>query len=142
MRPTPKSKSFRFKRLLKHLEYINETEPEVFDLDTFVNHNAHPQFTTLWPRALRAKKPLNCGTTACIIGHMPLIFKEFMWHDGYVKSRTGTTTRESACADFFGGTSDAWQGIIYNVHYATDDPPLEEVLERLHTLYTNLYPKP
>jgi len=142
MKPTPKRKSYRFKRLLRHLEYINETEPEVFDLKTFVNVNRHSNFRILWPVALKAKKPLNCGTTACIIGHMPLIFEEFRWQGGHVEDHDGNTAREWSCADFFGGHHDAWHNIIYSSNYASEHPPLSDVLKRLHKLYADLYTKP
>lgn len=73
----------RLKRLIEHLKYIEENDPEAFSLSQwFVSQNpdSFAEAVEKWPLRGAAKQPLQCGTSACVVGHLPVVFPEyFAW---------------------------------------------------------------
>jgi hypothetical protein len=56
------------KRLLKLADFLDQLPPQKFDFDTIAVEGAKPH-----KEALKARKE-SCGTTACAIGWMPVVF--------------------------------------------------------------------
>lgn len=73
----------RLKRLIEHLKYIEHHDPEAFNLSQwFVSQdmNSYREAVEQWPLRGKAKQPLQCGTSACVVGHLPVVFPEdFAW---------------------------------------------------------------
>ena len=73
----------RLKRLIEHLEYIEENDPKAFSLSQwFVSPDldSYQEAVAQWPLRGKAKQPLQCGTSACVVGHLPAVFPDdFAW---------------------------------------------------------------
>ena len=161
---SPEARRLRFKELLDYLEQLNENEPEAFDLDTWMGADSRAELLTAmreWPSKHQKGEKLNCGTAACLVGHLPVIFPQaFYWklprtrHSAVVQGVVyrHTVPRDVshytgpwALTEYFGGTSAEWQDIIYSDSYCDEgfeddeDVPLEAVLNRLTQLYVATY---
>jgi hypothetical protein len=129
----------RLRKLIKHLEHIERDEPDVFDLASWFKGPSSA--LTQWRENHKQRKPLNCGTTACMVGHMAVIFKEFTWRnqDVYFVA-SGECLDATNLPEFLGGTRSVWQFIIYDTHYpqAAQEPLLPHVLARLRLVHDSL----
>ena len=165
------TKKRRFNTLLDYLTELNEKEPERFNLSawmtTYKDKNLIEAVTT-WVDRYQKGDPLNCGTTACLVGHMPVIFpRAFSWvAPGHFFGATSFDTDDLDASvsyhpnglakvrsnwfeaqwteDFFGGGVDIWRQIIFGTNYPEDaigvhGITLDAVLKRLEKLYEKLY---
>lgn len=136
----------RFKKLIKYLDYIQDSEPERFNIKSWVNipyYGVKDDILNKWRHAYENRTPLNCNTTACVVGHLPVRFKEFEWggdHSYHVRFVDDKRLVESLqLSEFFGGDDFDWGHIIYELNYP--DNSLSEVLVRLRMLYNKLHQK-
>lgn len=142
------SKFERLDRLTEYLSKLNETEPERFSLKYWAASASIEKLTQAqseWRQRYEAGEPLNCGTSACVVGHMPTVFPDtFRWgprvmpgsndekpHVASVRWTSeargksfatectdGVNVAAGALAKFFGGTVNDWDRIIYvNTYY-------------------------
>jgi hypothetical protein len=140
----------RINKLIAHLEKVQEIDPDSFDLAHWFRGSSPEevqQAMNEWSTRWEEGKNLNCGTTACLVGHLPLVFPEnFRWIQD-TSALDGTPLpvgiveyinhgrmlapalfrpvgdKESAAHNlvrFFGGTADEWCDIIYGEYYDTD----------------------
>lgn len=80
----------RLEKLTQHMQWVTDNDPDSFDLctwfvavdaATFADERSQLERAKReWPKRLAAGKKLDCGTTACLVGHLPLVFpKTFKW---------------------------------------------------------------
>lgn len=132
-----------FDYLLDYMHELFDTEPEVFSLTNFIFSEDQKGLKSAmkdWAKRYQKGEPLNCGTSACIIGHLPVAFPGlFGWgenrgHYSDVLARTecGSSTcgekfiiegrvEEDIMAMAFGGTSQQWRNVIYVDEYDRDE---------------------
>ncbi len=141
--PTLQTQYRRRLKLIRHLEYIRDTEPERFDLHSWMSGDNIDEARTQWPKRLKQKKPLNCGTSACVVGHLPLIFPNcFKWAGNFVFCAKRNlidyhSSEKFYLSQFFGGSD--WDNIIFESNYP--DPSnitIDDVLKRIYTLHKSL----
>lgn len=131
----------RLRKLIKYLEHIEQHEPEVFDLCSWFSGGTGATLFE-WRKRHKQRKPLNCGTTACVVGHMAVIFNEFEWNrknnleKNVVVAQTGQWVGKAVLASFFGGTCDVWEAVIYDAWYrcGSGNTKLSDVLARLRLI--------
>lgn len=133
----------RLNAIINHLWHIHATEPERFNLDSWICSDTEENLTeaiSTWQHRHAARQPLNCNTAACFAGHLPLVFPDvFFWekafgaltaHRGVVSCtpefRDGdhTTVNEHALAKFFGGTPEQWARVIFSTYYPEKYPQI------------------
>lgn len=121
----------RFLKLVRHLEHLQKNEPEAFDLKSWVSAQSN-KFLQEWPKRYKRKEKLDCGTAACLVGHLPLIFpKHWEWSGAtQVVRPLRPDSHHRNLAEFFGLDADFWKKTIYSEFYRA--PLLEVVLRRLH----------
>jgi hypothetical protein len=140
----------RLDRLIKHMEWIEETEPERFDLDSWMRGDVTRAMTE-WPQRFAEGRELNCNTTACVAGNLPLLFPEsWRWEitshytvvcpsniedaEAWWSDIEDGTVMAGLLAEFLGGTTGEWYSTIYLEHYDEDPVELRPVLERLRAI--------
>ena len=151
------AKKERFEHLIAYLTQLNKTDPGAFSLREWLQADSRTNLLKAleeWPERHKKGQPLNCGTTACLVGHLPVAFPgDFTWRDlnhteivNYVMTTevpdlpSRTKVGEAVLCEYFGGTENAWTQIIYPRWYDTAQPvKLTAVLERLKELYDTTY---
>lgn len=141
----------RLKRLIDHLTKIEVETPEAFRLSSW-SHGDTKLLYKVWKEETKAGKPLSCGASACVVGHMTVIFPEdFYWHFPLTGGWSSTPSvmlrgryyfNASQLASYFGGTRWQWKDIIYPTNYplgasyrtADNQVRLSAVLDRLRAL--------
>lgn len=134
-------------KLLAHLRYIQEHEPESFDLGVWGNN---------LDKAKAAEKhfaesgTVNCGFAGCVVGHLPFVFQNIFYYNapsGVMEVATiedGIEVEEAYLAKFLGGETDDWRNIIYEDEYEDeygDVLPvvsIDLVIDRIQDLHDNL----
>jgi hypothetical protein len=151
----PKRKK-RLKKLIAHLEEVQKRDPESFDLSFWIrgtDGKALLDAVDTWLDRWKKGETLNCGTAACVVGHLPLAFpRSFRWRR---PQRNSPITNVSRCdamaaalddlkasamlAEFFGGTWQDWDNVIYERKYG-DGPRVRvsQVIARLYSLLRKL----
>ena len=151
----------RFIELIHYLENLLANEPERFNLTAWLTAETSDDLQAAvetWAERHRKGEPLNCGTTACVYGHFPVIWpKTFAYH---TNPRTDTMAKGTVvsrlppaegdyhshehehAARWLGGTPFDWQLIFFPRYYDCEHPPLSDVLERLHAFYRALFGEP
>ena len=164
---TEATKKKRFNYLLDYMTELNNTEPQRFDIRSWMINTEHknddpgldmrvpgaiPRHTRKareeWLERYENNEPLNCDTTACVYGHFPLAFpKYFEWvtynESTYIRSKdNGSYSCEGAATDiseFLGGSINDWHRIIMPSSYGSGNPSLDIVIARIEELYHKLY---
>jgi hypothetical protein len=149
----------RLQKLIKHLEYIAATEPRTFNLKQWfvsADMSSCEEAIAQWAERYEKQQPLGCGTSACVVGHLPLVFPEdFEWElqsiplmsgeqQAYVCGKGCVAHGDVTCAtlaEYFGGNSSVWGMIIYEDEYeesqmvwypeGTIEVPVQEVTKRI-----------
>lgn len=155
----------RFEKLIAYFERLLENEPTAFTLKHwFIGgfDGAEDEARRSWIQRAEAGEPLDCGTAACVVGHLPVIFPgEFTWEaDNYLIKvmRGGVFMDQRTCSpafgapkrsaeamlhEYLGGYGGAWSDVIHVRNYDTiddnDDVPLTAVLTRLKALFKDTY---
>ena len=148
----------RLDTLTTYLERLNEEEPEAFDLGSWMASDSREELEKAmeeWPERYKKGEPLNCGTSACVAGHLPIVFPgDFAWSDIGHETTIGWVYRVEpdmpqfslsgqGLADYFGGERSDWQRTIYPEYYTDVEPTLPNVLKRIIEIYEQNYgPRP
>jgi len=121
----------RLEKLIVHLEEVARRDPGSFNLNFWMASDSQydlRQALRTWSKRWKAGETLNCGTTACLAGHLPLVFPgEFAWErDGnywagsfsgvHVRCKTHSGFLELSTADlerFFGISFTFWDQTIH-----------------------------
>lgn len=133
----------RLRRLAEHLEEVWRRDPGSFNLETWFSATdataSRLKETKIlqhaldaWPERWAAGESLNCGTSACLVGHLPLIFPDdFEWNiDNRMvlaqfaepeDNRTGATPEHLRY--YFALSRLFWAGAIYpeNDYWVDED---------------------
>lgn len=146
----------RLDRLIQHLVWVLRESPESFGLEDWFrgpeldnDENLSPVFEE-WRARYADRRPLECNTTACVVGHLPLVFpQDFRWMetcDSGAAVRLNYEGEDYSVVDgtflsyYFGGSRYAWDRIIQPRNYPQeDDTPVGPVLSRLRRLRRELY---
>jgi len=114
----------RIVKLIDHLKEVERRDPASFNLKAWIRSvrtddaTSVSQATEEWPRRWADGETLNCNTTACLVGHLPLVFPDdFQWQHGelsgwYVRTKYGQKA-EDRLATYFGLTWCFWFSAIY-----------------------------
>jgi hypothetical protein len=145
---TKKQKN-RMERLIAHLEWVEREEPARFNLEHWMSASSEKELLQAideWPERALQRRELNCGTSACVVGHLPAVFPEdWSWEDigsgeasVHLRSGSGELRSSDLLSDFFGGEAGNWSRIIYSDAYGHRDEygrvRLSSVLERLRDI--------
>lgn len=139
----------RFKKLIKYFEWLNENEPSAFNIQNWIKSHSEENLNRAieeWQDRAKKKTELNCGTAACVVGHLPNIFpKKFKWINKgasgcVIQIESEGLDEKEFLSDHFGGTKHQWKSIIFSFVYPEHDgnPPLSVVLKRIKSLYKEL----
>jgi hypothetical protein len=158
--PDPEIGQVRLDRLIQHLVWVLRESPESFGLDDWFrgpeldnDENLLPVFEE-WRARYADRRPLECNTTACVVGHLPLVFPQDFWWmetcDSGAAVRIHFEGEDYSVVDgkflshYFGGSRYAWDRIIQPRYYPQeDDTTVGPVLSRLRRLRRDLYgPEP
>jgi hypothetical protein len=143
----------RLDKMIAHLEEVERRDPASFALENWVEGDTEENLEeaiTTWRKRWKKGETLNCGTSACVVGHLPLVFPQhFEWSDSQDRDdedtsvttvRTKATAKHKSLeftkhswwqsegldateelAGFFGGEDSDWDDIIYVGGYDSDD---------------------
>jgi len=136
-------------KLIKHLRYLQSTEPRAFNLRQWVqarSAKAVKEAIESWPDRFKRGEELNCGTSACVVGHLPLVFpRQFKWFHLPRKRFASVVTRdwgmdaECELYLFFGeGHTIQWFDVIYQSQYKVKHVKLHHVLERIEAMHAEI----
>lgn len=154
-----KKKQQRWIKLIGYFEELLRTQPDRFSLLEWIcspSKNDLIEAMDVWPLNHSMGAELNCGTAACVCGHLPVVFPTvFRWHQieneqdlaAYSASvcHTDPAKRSKDWAEplmmekYFGGTSSQWERIIEPHHYSEADPPLDVVLKCMKKTYKKVW---
>lgn len=144
----------RLETLIGYLRRLQETEPDRFDIRRWVSSHDLKDMTKArkqWPKRYKEGQPLDCGTSACVVGHLAVVFPEdFQWE---YAPETGTVIRVACVipgyesvvgalhmARLFGGRALDWSDIIFPEAYTREEldergqVPLLAVIARIESL--------
>lgn len=139
--PTDEEKRDRLDHMIAYLEKLQVQEPESFDLSYWAAGASSEELKRAqdeWVTRHERGEPLNCNTTACLVGHMVVAFPgKFAWDIGRTNPApwgNSTTIKHVVPTDgthsmvdpkyleeFFGGEPELWEDIIYVENYRDDD---------------------
>jgi hypothetical protein len=154
---TPRGQKERFQHLLAYLTRLNEEEPEVFSLTHWMAGKHAHKAVASWVERASKGEPLNCGTTACVVGHLPVAFPDdFSWNSGEVIQVVyrgsvldqwgfafNTRSAVYGLSEYFGGAPGEWDSIIYMRGYEDykdgEEIPLWVVLKKMEALYAQVH---
>jgi hypothetical protein len=139
-------------KLIVYLKYIATTEPEVFDLSEWFTAKTRvdaEHAMLMWPGQYAKGEKLNCGTAACLVGHLPVAFPD----DWRYEIHNGTNVEikwdplgydyisDTLCQFFGGDRGDSqWETIIYTTSYPDQSRvTIDQVIDRIEALYEELY---
>jgi hypothetical protein len=114
----------RLRKLIKHLEWVLKKCPETFDLKSWFEGETEEDIRSAckkWPKYAKKGKALNCNTTACLVGNLPLVFpKKFEWVPTIgdlcsmeVENEFALPVNAWQLYEFFGGNENFWATIIH-----------------------------
>jgi hypothetical protein len=139
------NKAERRTKLLNYLHNLMEDEPQRFNIGTYISAASPHDLETAreeWPERHRRGRKLECGTSACLVGHLPVLFPDsFFWSSGENVRNALVRLKENnefvcemVLEDFFGSSAENWKMIIYPEHYQKP-PTLQDVLDRMYELH-------
>ena len=117
--------------LVDHLEWVRKNDPDSFSLTYWMGSQGDDMVgdrhdKTEWAARKEEGRKLNCGTTACLVGMLPVVFpKRFKWGeiggsdwlqdfseiDGVVDTENNSV-EEKSLVDIFGGNFSFWEKTI------------------------------
>jgi hypothetical protein len=130
----------RLDKLIAHLEEVERRDPDSFDLSDWIQAESPDDLVKAirtWRRRWKKGETLNCGTAACVAGHLPLVFpRKFKWRITQfcgADSHTGDVVSNDApwgidqedLAEYFGGISWQWKSIIRGANYSEKEKDAE-----------------
>jgi hypothetical protein len=135
---TQKEQAERLDRLIDYLEELNDKEPARFSLSKWAQSQSPEELEKAhkeWPSRYQAGEPLNCNTSACVVGHLVVAFPaEFLWIIPGGETTAAIVNKQhepgagfvggATLADFFGGNYTDWDATIYGNGY--DDTERDE----------------
>lgn len=132
-------------KLINYLHNMLEFAPTCFNLSTYLTAESPEAFdaaTNNWPVQHRRGQQLECGTTACVVGHLPVVFpNDFKWKPtSEVTAQVFTTDDVYVCEmtmeEFFGCSATDWSCVIYPENYGpADDITLQQVLDKIYEIH-------
>jgi len=117
---------------------LRKVNPEVFFIESYINEKGSSAGDFI--KYVQKHNKLNCGTTACAVGHLPIFYpKDFEYkYENFTLMVAATNSKkdllEEQVCEFLGISRRCYHVLFFGSYYSNNDVRPSEVADRLNII--------